>query len=80
VTSAAAIWMLAALGALIGMDMLHQALLLTVVTSPSWWGGLSGSQLQEPAPRGAQSAGALAPRAEPSVSSHQDDLGSGIEK
>lgn len=32
VTSAAAIWMLAALGALIGMDMLHQALLLTVVT------------------------------------------------
>ena len=32
VTSAAAIWMLAALGALIGMDMLHQALLLTGVT------------------------------------------------
>ncbi|QWL67347.1 MgtC/SapB family protein [Aeromonas jandaei] len=32
VTSAATVWMLAALGALIGMQMLHQALLLTGVT------------------------------------------------
>ena len=32
VTSAATIWMLAALGALIGMGMLHQAVLLTGVT------------------------------------------------
>ncbi|MGY3926964.1 MgtC/SapB family protein [Aeromonas simiae] len=32
VTSAATVWMLAALGAMIGLDMLHQAVALTLVT------------------------------------------------
>ena len=80
-TSAAAIWMLAALGALIGMDMLHQALLLTGVTlSPSWWGWTIWKPASEPAPRVHNRLEHWRHGAEPSVSSRRDDLGSGIEK
>ncbi|WP_434664504.1 MgtC/SapB family protein [Aeromonas sp. NJAU223] len=82
VTSAATIWMLAALGALIGMELLRQALLLTGVTL----GILAGVHYLESSfkslRRGVhdrlelwRSGNGHAP-----ARNHRDELGSGIEK
>lgn len=82
VTSAATIWMLAALGALIGMELLRQALLLTGVTL----GILVGVHYLESSfkslRRGVhdrlelwRSGNSHAP-----ARNHRDELGSGIEK
>lgn len=82
VTSAATVWMLAALGALIGMQMLHQALLLTGVTlsilvgvdylETSFKGLRRGVHNRLESWRHGNGNGQATP--------HQDELGSGIEK
>lgn len=79
VTSAAAIWMLAALGALIGMDMLHQALLLTVVTLSILVGVDYLEASFKSLRRGVHNRlEHWRHGAEPSVSSRRDDLGSAL--
>ena len=81
VTSAATVWMLAALGALIGMQMLHQALLLTGVTLSILVGVDYLEASFKSLRRGVHNRlEHWRHGAEPSVSSRRDDLGSGIEK
>lgn len=82
VTSAATIWMLAALGALIGMGLLRQALLLTGVTLGILVGVYYLEASFKSLRRGVhdrleswRNGNGQAP-----VSSHRDGLGGGIEK
>lgn len=83
VTSAATVWMLAALGALIGMEMLHQAVLLTGVTLAILVGvdylETSFKSLRRGVHNRLESWRHGNSHA-PAANTHQDELGSGIEK
>ncbi|MDL5382604.1 MgtC/SapB family protein [Aeromonas hydrophila] len=83
VTSAATVWMLAALGALIGMQMLHQAVLLTGVTLAILVGvdylETSFKSLRRGVHNRLESWRHGNGHA-PATNAHQEELGSGIEK